>query len=457
MRIKLTAISLMLFYGLSLQATEAAVPKILSYQGVLKNISGSYLATGTYSLTFRLYNASSVGTLLWTEIQPNVSVSSGKFSVTLGSITAITQDFNADYWLSVQVGTDPEISSRTRLTSAAYNIRSDYENNGFTQSQHDALSHENIQAVKEDTINIAKSNFKIDAFSLASANSMSDMVVDTLNDATGIHAGSSANYTWRGTPDFDVTSLPVGGGVVKQNTTETYTQPFIGGTESYNGVAQIFRPTSQVIVDKATFRLQRHGVPAGNFRIHLYSVSSGIPGTLLAASSNIAASSIAQYPSTEEVTRSFSPVTLTANTDYIIAVENIDASGDGTNYVGVRSAASDVFTPGNTVYKNNSGVWTAQSTDIYFKVYEQITYSGTGTVVSNAFTLTSVPTEAMVIVDETLGSGTIAYSVSRDGTNFTSCAKETVTSLSAQPSGTQLKWKAVITGNAQLNAIAVAV
>ena len=64
----------------------------------------------------------------------------------------------------------------------------------------------------------------------------------------------------------------------------------------------------------------------------------------------------------------------------------------------------------------------------------------------------------MLMADETLGTGAITYYVSRDnGTTWTVCTKETVTSISSQPSGTQLKWKAVITGNAELNAIAVAV
>jgi Neuraminidase (sialidase) len=86
------------------------------------------------------------------------------------------------------------------------------------------------------------------------------------------------------------------------------------------------------------------------------------------------------------------------------------------------------------------------------------TVSGTAMVISNAYSEPVAPTEAMVIADETLNGGTITYYVSRDnGTTWTTCTKETMTNISSQPSGTQLKWKVTMTGNAELNAIAVAV
>jgi hypothetical protein len=84
--------------------------------------------------------------------------------------------------------------------------------------------------------------------------------------------------------------------------------------------------------------------------------------------------------------------------------------------------------------------------------------SGTATVISNAYSEPTAPAEAIVIADETLNTGAITYYVSRDsGTTWTQCTKETLTSISSQPTGTQLKWKAVISGDAELNSIAVAV
>ena len=64
----------------------------------------------------------------------------------------------------------------------------------------------------------------------------------------------------------------------------------------------------------------------------------------------------------------------------------------------------------------------------------------------------------MIIPSETLNTGSINYYVSRNnGTNWTALTKETVVNISSQPSGTQLKWKAVIKGDAELDGIAVAV
>ncbi len=101
--------------------------------------------------------------------------------------------------------------------------------------------------------------------------------------------------------------------------------------------------------------------------------------------------------------------------------------------------------------------WTAGFTSPTSE-YSGPTSSGTGTVISNAYAEPVAPTEAIVIADEVLNGGTITYYVSRDnGTTWTSCAKETLCSISGQPSGTQLKWKAVLTDAAELNAISVAV
>ncbi|OGW69575.1 MAG: hypothetical protein A2036_04290 [Omnitrophica bacterium GWA2_50_21] len=456
---KVIYLMLVLCFLLSQQAI-ASVPKFLTYQGMLKDSSGNYL-TGTYSMVFRIYGASTGGAALWNETQSSVSVSSGRFSVQLGSVTTLNLDFSQDYWLSAQVGSDSEMAPRQRLTSTGYALMAENVVNSFTQSAHDALSHKNIEGVHDNTVNIAKTNFKLDAYSVASANNMGDMIVDSFNDSTGISSGSSSGYTYRGSPDYDVTITPTGGSAVESSATENdYTEVLSNQAATYNGYGQQFQHSSQVTVDKASFKIKRYGNPTGNARIRLYSSNSGLPGTLLAESSNISLGSISTSDYVE-VTATFTPTTLSADTTYLIVFENFDASGDGANYVYVRrSNGGNPYSNGSMIAKNSSGTWSTYYTDIdtYFKVYEQQTYTGTATVVSNVYSEASAPTQAMVIADETLGTGSITYYISRDnGTTWTQCTKETVTSISSQPSGTQLKWKAVINGNAELNAIAVAV
>jgi hypothetical protein len=99
----------------------AQAPNLLNYQGVLKN-SGGTPQTGTFSLMFRLYDAASGGTLLWTETQPSVSVTNGLFSVLLGSVTALSpSNFSgSNRWLGVTVGADPEMMPRQQIASVAY-------------------------------------------------------------------------------------------------------------------------------------------------------------------------------------------------------------------------------------------------------------------------------------------------------------------------------------------------
>jgi hypothetical protein len=103
---------------------RAQTPNLMNYQGVLKDNLGNPL-TGSYSITFRLYDVATGGTALWTETQPSVSVANGLFSVLLGSVTALSpSNFSGpDRWLGVQVGADPEMTPRQRIASVAYALR----------------------------------------------------------------------------------------------------------------------------------------------------------------------------------------------------------------------------------------------------------------------------------------------------------------------------------------------
>lgn len=119
---------MILFASLSINS-EAAVPHLLRYQGTLTDANNVPL-NGSYNLTFRIYDAATAGTLLWSETrtsetQTAVSVSDGVFSVLLGSVTALNLAFDADYWLSTEVGTSGEMSPRQRITSVGYAIRAE--------------------------------------------------------------------------------------------------------------------------------------------------------------------------------------------------------------------------------------------------------------------------------------------------------------------------------------------
>jgi hypothetical protein len=75
--------------------------------------------TGSYNMTFALYDAATGGAPLWTEAQ-SVNASAGVFSVLLGSVTPIPSSIfgGGNLYLGVRVGTDPEMTPRKPLGSA---------------------------------------------------------------------------------------------------------------------------------------------------------------------------------------------------------------------------------------------------------------------------------------------------------------------------------------------------
>lgn len=104
---------------------SAQVPRKISFQGVLTDTLGNPRPDGPYSLTFRIYNASTGNSPLWTEAR-TVSVKRGLLSVLLGDTAPIPDSlkFDRPYWLGIQLGSSAELSPRTELTAVGYSFRS---------------------------------------------------------------------------------------------------------------------------------------------------------------------------------------------------------------------------------------------------------------------------------------------------------------------------------------------
>ena len=114
------SIALMLILAASLSLAQ--VPRTISYQGVLTDANGTVVPDGNYNLTFKIYDTSSGGTPLWTEVQ-SVAVSKGIFSVILGSVSPLNLPFNRPYYLGVTIESGAELSPRIPLTSSGYSFR----------------------------------------------------------------------------------------------------------------------------------------------------------------------------------------------------------------------------------------------------------------------------------------------------------------------------------------------
>ena len=106
---------------------EAQIPRTLSYQGVLSDVlSGSAKPNGTYTITFRLYEASNSEKPIWEETD-QVLAENGLFYTVLGDQTPfdpLRVKFDKPYWLGIQLQGEPELSPRIELTSVAYSLNS---------------------------------------------------------------------------------------------------------------------------------------------------------------------------------------------------------------------------------------------------------------------------------------------------------------------------------------------
>jgi hypothetical protein len=104
----------------------AQIPRTFSYQGILTDSSGAPKPDGTYLMTFRLYPSGSGGTPAWSESK-SLQLKGGLFSTSLGDATPFPGSllFNTQYWLSVQIGTGPELAPRTAMTATPYSLSSE--------------------------------------------------------------------------------------------------------------------------------------------------------------------------------------------------------------------------------------------------------------------------------------------------------------------------------------------
>ncbi len=112
-----------LFVATTFSSVIASTPSAMNYQGYLTD-SGGKPIDGNFNLTFSIYSEENGGTLFWQETQ-NVDVSDGLFAVILGDNTPLTSAvFTTEkVYLGIAVDSDPEMSPRQRITTAAFSHR----------------------------------------------------------------------------------------------------------------------------------------------------------------------------------------------------------------------------------------------------------------------------------------------------------------------------------------------
>ncbi|MEM6289557.1 MAG: hypothetical protein AAF845_20625, partial [Bacteroidota bacterium] len=102
-------------------SAQPLVPREIPFQGVLQD-SGTPVTAAT-DVTFRLFEAASGGSAVWTDTQTVTPDADGAFAVRLGATTDLPDDMGRPLWLEVSVpsgGGTQVLGPRTALGAAPY-------------------------------------------------------------------------------------------------------------------------------------------------------------------------------------------------------------------------------------------------------------------------------------------------------------------------------------------------
>ncbi len=151
--IKISIITFLICTFISL--SFSAIPKLISYQGILTDALGQPKADGAYELTFKLYNVPTEGNNIWSETK-TVQLKNGVFTATLGSDSALSLPFDTTYYLGISLASGVEYAPRIQLTSSGYAIRASVSDSA-TSAYHSVLSFVADSSVKSYSSVVATS------------------------------------------------------------------------------------------------------------------------------------------------------------------------------------------------------------------------------------------------------------------------------------------------------------
>ncbi len=212
----------------------AEVPRLIRFQGKVTDIEGAPL-NGSYNITFRVYDAESGGTLMWSETQSAIPVNSGIFTVLLGNVASLDLAFDIPYWLSMEVSDDGEMSPRQQITSVGYAIRAEVADSisnvtlmpsGAIVLWRGATCPEGYTRVSE-----LDNKFLVSGATYNSAAGGSN----THDHGAGSYAGPNHAHSFSGTTSGDAFAGPRYDGSSSPVSVPGHTHPFSGTTNSAGG------------------------------------------------------------------------------------------------------------------------------------------------------------------------------------------------------------------------------
>jgi hypothetical protein len=105
------------------------VPLQFSFQGVLKDTSGSPVDDAIYAIKFTIYSDSIAGNPLWETVGfVPIQTTKGLFQHILGSTNPIPDSIGiySNLWVGIKVNLEPEMLPRTKLTSVPFSLSAKY-------------------------------------------------------------------------------------------------------------------------------------------------------------------------------------------------------------------------------------------------------------------------------------------------------------------------------------------
>ncbi len=204
-----------------LNGLSAAIPQTLNLQGKLTDSSDNAL-TGTYNMTFKIYDVVTGGSELW--VSANNSVTTDSDGVYNFILAGVNLPFDTEYYLGIKVVNDAEMTPRINLTSSPYTFR--------TKN----ISGEGI--INDSNVNMVGYNVTVSWFK-----GLFDWIINTI--------GPSSNYLSFNGSDLTFSETFLNATIMGEGVR-------IGFNSTYNATYALYNQTFNATYDSFTLNVSRN-------------------------------------------------------------------------------------------------------------------------------------------------------------------------------------------------------